>query len=58
MDALAAAYKEALRHPHTKWRANHQPLYAHLRDALADLHGASSEDTQNYFEGLVLDEQK
>lgn len=48
--ALRAAYLTVLREPINSWRISHQPLYAHLRDAIAELQGRDPESVQNQFE--------
>lgn len=55
-DSLGGAYKEMLRQPHDEFRVTHQALMSELRDALAELHGTTAEQTHDYFEQLVATE--
>lgn len=52
-NALTEAYKALLRQPIGPFRIKHQPLYAALRDAVAELSDDTSQDTQEYFERIV-----
>lgn len=47
---LEAVYMALLRHPHDKWRAENQALYAALRDSIASREGADSQSVQDWFE--------
>lgn len=54
LNVLTAAYMECLRQPHSsKFRIDHQSLYARLVEAIAALSEDVAENTQDYLEHLV-----
>ena len=56
--ALSAAYMELLRQPQSEFRIHNQALYAHVRDAIAELYGWTAEAVQNDFEASVATENR
>jgi hypothetical protein len=47
---LSAVYVALLRHPHDKWRAENQSVYAEIVDALARATGQPPYNVQTMFE--------
>lgn len=47
---LEIVYLALLRHPHDKWRAENQALYAAVRDSIASREGVDSQTVQDRFE--------
>ena len=52
-NALTEANKALLRQPICPFRLRHQSLYAEVRDAVAELNGDTSQDTQEHFDRIV-----
>ena len=47
---LKTVYSALIRHPHDKWRAENQTLYAAVRDMIASQVGIDSQSVQDWFE--------